>query len=54
MRHPLYQFQFCPVCGAKAFVEHNEKAKKCMACGFVYYFNPSSAVACFIKNAKGE
>ena len=25
-----------------------------MACGFVYYFNPSSAVACFIKNAKGE
>src|SRR5699024_5475588 len=36
------------------FVEHNEKAKKCMACGFVYYFNPSSAVACFIKNAKGE
>lgn len=27
MRHPLYQFQFCPVCGAKAFVEHNEKAK---------------------------
>ena len=33
MRHPLYQFQFCPVCGAKAFVEHNEKAKKCMACG---------------------
>ena len=54
MRHPLYQFQFCPVCGAKAFVEHNEKAKKCMVCGFVYYFNPSSAVACFIKNAKGE
>ena len=54
MRHPLYQFQFCPVCGAKAFVEHNEKAKKCVACGFVYYFNPSSAVACFIKNAKGE
>ena len=50
MRHPLYQFQFCPVCGAKAFVEHNEKAKKCMACGFVYYFNPSSAGACLIKH----
>ena len=53
MRHPLYQFQFCPVCGAKAFVEHNAKAKKCRACGFVFYFNASSAVACFIKNAKG-
>ena len=54
MKHPLYQFQYCPVCGAKAFTEVNEKAKKCEACGFVYYFNPSSAVACFIKNAKGE
>lgn len=53
-RHPLYQFNFCPVCGARAFEERNEKAKKCMACGFVYYFNPSSAVACFIKNPKGE
>ena len=54
MKHPLYQFQYCPVCGAKAFDEENDKAKKCKACGFTYYFNPSSAVACFIKNAKGE
>ena len=54
MKHPLYQFQYCPVCGAKAFEGVNEKAKKCEACGFTYYFNPSSAVACFIKNAKGE
>ncbi|MDD2951844.1 MAG: NUDIX domain-containing protein [Parabacteroides sp.] len=54
MRHPLFQFLYCPVCGAKTFVEHNEKSKRCETCGFVYYFNPSSAVACFIKNAKGE
>ena len=54
MRHPLYQFQYCPICGAKAFVEHNVKAKQCQACGFIYYFNPSSAVACFIRNAAGE
>lgn len=54
MKHPFYQFQYCPVCGAKAFVVRNEKAKRCEACGFVYYFNPSSAVACFIRNAKGE
>lgn len=54
MNHPFYQFLYCPVCGAKAFTERNEKAKQCAACGFVYYFNPSAAVACFIRNAKGE
>ena len=54
MLHPLHQFTYCPKCGAKAFAEHNEKAKKCAACGFSYYFNPSSAVACFIRNRKGE
>lgn len=54
MNHPFYQFLYCPVCGAKAFTERNEKAKQCTACGFVYYFNPSAAVACFIRNAKGE
>lgn len=26
----------------------------CTHCGFVYYFNPSAAVACFIRNAAGE
>lgn len=25
-----------------------------MQCGFVYYFNPSSAVACFIRNPQNE
>lgn len=54
MKHPLYQFEYCPKCGAKTFAERNEKAKQCTTCGFVYYFNPSSAVACFIRNAEGE
>ena len=54
MNHPLHQFVYCPQCGAKTFVERNEKAKQCTTCGFVYYFNPSSAVACFIRNAAGE
>lgn len=54
MSHPLHQFVYCPKCGAKTFVERNEKAKQCTTCGFVYYFNPSSAVACFIRNAAGE
>ena len=35
-------------------MERNEKAKQCTTCRFVYYFNPSSAVACFIRNSKGE
>lgn len=54
MSHPLHQFTYCPKCGARTFVERNEKAKQCTTCGFVYYFNPSSAVACFIRNPKGE
>lgn len=54
MKHPLYQFEYCPRCGGKTFEEANEKAKKCIACGFVYYFNPSAAVACFIRNTEGE
>ncbi|MEG1749614.1 MAG: NUDIX domain-containing protein [Tannerellaceae bacterium] len=54
MKHPLYQFIYCPVCGAKSFAERNEKAKQCTKCGFVYYFNPSAAVACFLRNEKGE
>lgn len=52
--HPLEQFHFCPRCGSPDFVPHNFKAKECRSCGFVYYFNPSSAVACFIRNAAGE
>lgn len=53
-QHPLHQFLFCPACGHQTFVVHNEKAKECTHCGFVYYFNPSSAVACFIRNEAGE
>ena len=52
--HPLHQFVYCPICGQPTFVEHNGKSKMCTHCGFVYYFNPSAAVACFIKNEAGE
>ncbi|GHV51597.1 DNA mismatch repair protein MutT [Bacteroidia bacterium] len=54
MAHPLHQFVYCPVCGAKAFPEINGKAKQCAQCGFTYYFNPSAAVACFVRNGQGE
>ena len=30
MSHPLHQFTYCPKCGARTFVERNEKAKQCV------------------------
>lgn len=54
MTHPLHQFVYCPVCGAKSFAVRNEKAKQCGECGFTYYFNPSASVACFVTNREGE
>lgn len=48
MRHPLEKFCCCPVCGSRQFVVNNVKSKRCEACGFVYYANPSSATAAFI------
>jgi len=53
-RHPLHMFSYCPVCGSKTFTEINEKAKQCTACQFIYYFNPSAAVACFLRNPEGK
>ncbi len=52
--HPLHQFKYCPKCGSDGFTVNNEKSKRCSSCGFVYYFNPSAAVACFIRNEVGE
>lgn len=41
-------FVHCPVCGSGEFTVNNVKSKRCNACGFVYYANPSSATAAFI------
>ncbi len=49
----LDSFKFCPKCGGE-FRDNNVKSKACAACGFVYYFNPSSAVAAIIKNYRGD
>lgn len=54
MKHPFEQFNYCPKCGSSDFVIRNEKAKQCNTCGFVYYFNPSSATVAFILNNKNE
>lgn len=52
--HPLEQFKYCPKCGSHDFQVKDGKSKRCHACGFVYYFNVSSATVAFILNAKGE
>lgn len=52
--HPLHQFRYCPLCGSPQFVEHNNKAKHCLECGFTYYFNPSAATVAFILNERNE
>ncbi|KAA6312915.1 Bifunctional NMN adenylyltransferase/Nudix hydrolase [termite gut metagenome] len=54
MEHPLASFNCCPKCGSKQFAIVNRKAKRCISCGFVYYFNPSSATVAFILNGKNE
>lgn len=46
--HLLSQFSYCPKCGAKAFVEDTEKSKRCEACGFVYFMNPSASTVAVI------
>lgn len=54
MKHPFSQFLYCPECGSSHFEIHNEKSKKCTDCGFVYYFNPSSATVALILNDNNE
>jgi len=54
MKHPLAQFTYCPECGSSHFEVHNEKSKRCADCGFVYYFNPSSATVALILNEQHE
>lgn len=52
--HLLDKFSHCPNCGSGLFEENDEKSKRCLDCGFVYYMNPSAATAAFIENGKGE
>ena len=48
MKHPLDKFRYCPVCGSERFEVNNVKSKKCQACGFTYYMNPSAATVAVI------
>lgn len=52
--HVLDKFKHCPCCGSSEFVINDYKSKRCTSCGFIYYLNPSSAVAAFILNTNNE
>lgn len=52
--HPLSQFEYCPRCGNHTFVARNVKANHCTTCGFVYYFNPSSACALLVTDEENR
>ena len=54
MNHPLEQFKYCPKCGSPRFDENNMKSKRCVDCGFVYYFNSCAATVAFILNEQKE
>lgn len=54
MHHPLHLFRHCPKCGSTDFGIYDEKAKKCDACGFIYYFNPLAATVGIITDGKGR
>lgn len=54
MKHPLSLFKYCPKCGSPHFEIRNMNAKQCADCGFVYYFNPSSATVALIVNECDE
>lgn len=50
----LEKLRYCPVCGSKHFELNGPKSRRCSNCGLEYFVNPSSAVAGFIVNDKGE
>ena len=52
MKHPLDKFRYCPVCGSEQFEVNNVKSKKCQACGFTYYMNPSAATVAVITKTE--
>jgi len=52
--HLLSLFSYCPKCGAKAFREDTEKSKRCEACGFVYFMNPSASTVAVIMDEENR
>ena len=52
--YPQRVLRYCPRCGKGHFSPYNDKANKCDACGFVFYFNAATAVAVIIKDKENR
>lgn len=52
--HPSRFFQFCPRCGRAQPESAEGRSFCCLACNFLYYFNPAIAVAAFIIDARDQ
>jgi ADP-ribose pyrophosphatase YjhB (NUDIX family) len=51
---PANHFKFCPRCGQQRSEGVGTSPLRCGACGFLYYFNPTIAVAGFIFAPDGR
>lgn len=52
--HPLHDFEFCPHCGSKRFLNNDERSRRCEDCGFTYYANASASTVAVIINDRDE
>lgn len=51
---PAKHFKFCPRCGCKQTKDVGTSPFRCAACGFLYYFNPTTAAAGFVFSPDGK
>ncbi len=49
----INHFRFCPRCASPGRTDSARGAFHCDRCGFVYFFNPSTAAAAFILDSDG-
>ncbi len=47
-------FQFCPRCGAQSLQPDQSQCIQCMACRFLFFRNPTVAVAGIVANPQGD
>jgi NAD+ diphosphatase len=51
---PIEHFKHCPKCGQPLPDRAQPNSVSCPACGFLHFFNPTVAVAAFVKAADGR
>ena len=51
---PWQLFRFCPRCGVERAASATAEAFRCEPCGFLYFFNPATAVAALILRDDGK